>query len=283
MLSYPVWYKMVQTQSIGIGVVPSSVSFVVDLRKLESCKTKKVSKIETNGWRDSTPAKTVSVWLGTLPRSRKQHLRLQPHHPVRVHRCSGRGVRQTDQIFSLLLLKSSVKHQIQDPHKERMKDDQISYLVDVQGNDISAHLWLGGHHGGLLHLIPVSSQVGQPEVVVDKLKAAGQEGRFDLKVYISKIQRPNAGTICLPFPGTQVHNQKSIVLVGVDVVKHSYCCSFELQINVLTRGFLGNVEIGLCEVQKKKGCHETQSKELITASMKGTLTPWASLDSKQSM
>ena len=46
----------------------------------------------------------------------------------------------------------------------------VTYLVDIQGNDISAHLWLWCHHGCLLHFIPVGSQVGQPEIVINKLK-----------------------------------------------------------------------------------------------------------------
>lgn len=45
-------------------------------------------------------------------------------------------------------------------------------LVDVQGNHISADLRLWRHHGRLLHLLPVGSQVGQPEVVVNKLETA---------------------------------------------------------------------------------------------------------------
>lgn len=49
---------------------------------------------------------------------------------------------------------------------------QQTHLVDVQRNDISADLWLWRHHGRFLHLFPVGSQVGQPEVVVHKLKTA---------------------------------------------------------------------------------------------------------------
>lgn len=49
---------------------------------------------------------------------------------------------------------------------------QVTCLVDVQGNDIPADLWLRCHHGRLLHLFPVGPQVGQPEVVVNKLKTA---------------------------------------------------------------------------------------------------------------
>lgn len=46
----------------------------------------------------------------------------------------------------------------------------VAHLVDIQGNYVSAHLRLWCHHGCFLHLIPVGSQVGQPEVVINKLK-----------------------------------------------------------------------------------------------------------------
>lgn len=49
---------------------------------------------------------------------------------------------------------------------------QSTRLVDVQGNNISADLRLWRHHGRFLHLVPVGSQVGQPEVVVHKLNTA---------------------------------------------------------------------------------------------------------------
>lgn len=52
---------------------------------------------------------------------------------------------------------------------------QAAHLVDIQGDDVSAHLRLGRHHGRFLHFIPVGSQVGQPEVVVNKLKTAGKK------------------------------------------------------------------------------------------------------------
>lgn len=53
---------------------------------------------------------------------------------------------------------------------------KMGHLVDIQGDNISADLWLGRHHGRLLHLVPVGSQVGQPQIVINKLKAARMEG-----------------------------------------------------------------------------------------------------------
>lgn len=49
----------------------------------------------------------------------------------------------------------------------------------------------------------------------------------------------------VPFPSTQVNNNKSLVLICVDVVKQSNCCSFKLKINVLPWVFLSDVEISL--------------------------------------
>lgn len=49
----------------------------------------------------------------------------------------------------------------------------------------------------------------------------------------------------LPFPSTQVNNNESLVLEGVDVVKHANGCSFELEVDVLSWVFLGDVEQGL--------------------------------------
>lgn len=65
-----------------------------------------------------------------------------------------------------------------------------AHLVDVQGNNISAHLRLRRHHGRLLHLFPVGSQVGQPEVVVNELKTAWMNGLWlTMSLYQNKMYR----------------------------------------------------------------------------------------------
>ena len=48
-----------------------------------------------------------------------------------------------------------------------------------------------------------------------------------------------------PFPSTQVKNDESLVLVGVDVMEHADGRPFELVVDVLARAFPGNVEQGL--------------------------------------
>lgn len=120
-----------------------------------------------------------------------------------------------------------------------------AHLVDIQGNDVSAHLRLGGEHGCLLHLVPVSPQVGQPEVVVNKLKAATQKCS---SVLILLDQTNAVGRMLqLPFPSTKVNNNEPLVLEGINVMKHANRCSFKLEIDVLSWVFLGNVEQGLQE------------------------------------
>lgn len=118
-------------------------------------------------------------WVCTLARTREQHLWLQPDHPVSVHGCCGCGVGQTDQVLPLLLLHRAhsesksyeASHlQVNNPCPPSCVT-QPTHLVDVQGNNVSADLRLWSHHGRLLHLLPVGSQISQPQVVVNKLKA----------------------------------------------------------------------------------------------------------------
>lgn len=52
-------------------------------------------------------------------------------------------------------------------------------------------------------------------------------------------------SLYLPFPCAKVKNNETLVLKGVDVVKHANGGPFELEINVLSWVFLGNVEQGL--------------------------------------
>lgn len=115
--------------------------------------------------------------------------------------------------------------------------------MDVQGDDVSADLGLRRHHGRLLHLLPVGSQVGQPQVVVNKLKAAEvATGRLSERAGDSGglERRFNA-----PFPRAQVEDDEALVLVRVDVVKHADGSSFELQVDVLSGAFPRDVEQGL--------------------------------------
>lgn len=51
----------------------------------------------------------------------------------------------------------------------------------------------------------------------------------------------------LPFPGTKVNNNESLVLEGIDMMKHANRCSFKLEIDVLSWVLLGNVEQSLQE------------------------------------
>lgn len=45
LLTYPIWNKVVQAQSIGVRVILPIALFVVDLREFESCSHKKVRYI----------------------------------------------------------------------------------------------------------------------------------------------------------------------------------------------------------------------------------------------
>lgn len=45
------------------------------------------------------------------------------------------------------------------------------YPVGIQRNDISPHFWLRGNHGISFNLVPVGTEVCQPQIVVDKFKA----------------------------------------------------------------------------------------------------------------
>lgn len=101
-----------------------------------------------------------------------------------------------------------------------------TYLVDIQGDDVSADLRLRRHHGRLLHLLPVCSQVGQPQVVVNKLETAGGAKR---NVSEETEDRGGLGQrFNAPFPRTQVENDEALVLKSVDVMKHADGGSFEL-------------------------------------------------------
>ncbi len=130
-----------------------------------------------------------------------------------------------------------------------LKGKQLTHLVDVQGNDISADLRLWRHHGRLLYLFPVGSQVGQPEVVVNKLKPAqtrknniSASYRRHREWFILKVQHI---ALQLPFPCAEVDNDEALVLIGVDVMKHANGCPLELVINVLSWVFSCNVKQGL--------------------------------------
>ena len=61
------------------------------------------------------------------------------------------------------------------------------YLADVQRDDVSAHLGLRRHHGRLLHLVPIGSQVGQPQVVVHKLEPAERQEQRKGCVAVDRI------------------------------------------------------------------------------------------------
>lgn len=49
----------------------------------------------------------------------------------------------------------------------------------------------------------------------------------------------------MPFPSTQIENDKPLVLVGVDVVKQANGCPFELEVDVFSWVLLGNVKQSL--------------------------------------
>lgn len=38
LLTYPVWYEMVETQAVGVCVVLPCIPLIVDLRELKGCK-----------------------------------------------------------------------------------------------------------------------------------------------------------------------------------------------------------------------------------------------------
>lgn len=150
--------------------------------------------------------------------------------------------------------------------------------MDVQGDDVSADLRLRRHHGRLLHLLPVGSQVGQPQVVVDKLEAATHTHKDHDQHDVSGNSR-DAPRVLSPFPCAQVHHDEALVLVGVDVVKHADGGTFELVVNVFSRVFPGDVKQGLSHIklQLKK---ETGTRDIFECSLgqklveiKSILTP----------
>lgn len=62
------------------------------------------------------------------------------------------------------------------------KEKEMTYPVDVQWDDVSPDLWLRCHHGCLLHLLPVGAQVGQPKVVIHKLKPTRKRMRMSFLI-----------------------------------------------------------------------------------------------------